>query len=78
MESNMLPMGVRRDGSFYTRIEWASTTESDPTFWVCNLIRDDLERNGGTYGANTETKTDVVLSFLASVRKSAESEFIKM
>lgn len=69
MESNMLPMGVRRDGSFYTRIEWASTTESDPTFWVCNLIRDDLERNGGTYGANTETKTDVVLSFFGERQK---------
>ena len=29
-----LPLGVRRDGSYYTRIEWASHTESDPTFWV--------------------------------------------
>ena len=38
------PLGVRRDGSYYTRIEWASHTESDPTFWVVNLIRDDLER----------------------------------
>lgn len=48
-----LPLGVRRDGSYYTRIEWASHTESDPTFWVVNLIRDDTERNGGTWGANT-------------------------
>ena len=47
------PLGVRRDGSYYTRIEWASHTESDPTFWVVNLIRDDTERNGGTWGANT-------------------------
>ena len=39
------PLGVRRDGSYYTRIEWASHTESDPTFWVVNLIRDDTERN---------------------------------
>lgn len=50
------PLGVRRDGSYYTRIEWASHTESDPTFWVVNLIRDDLERNGGTWGANTRAR----------------------
>lgn len=57
------PLGVRRDGSYYTRIEWASHTESDPTFWVVNLIRDDTERNGGTWGAHTEGPADVVLSF---------------
>ena len=49
----LYPLGVRRDGSYYTRIEWATHTESDPTFWVVNLIRDDTERNGGTWGANT-------------------------
>lgn len=57
------PLGVRRDGSYYTRIEWASHTESDPTFWVVNLIRDDTERNGGTWGANTMGPAHVVLSF---------------
>ena len=57
------PLGVRRDGSYYTRIEWASHTESDPTFWVVNLIRDDTERNGGTWGANTMGPAIVVLSF---------------
>ena len=57
------PLGVRRDGSYYTRIEWASHTESDPTFWVVNLIRDDTERNGGTRGANTMGPAIVVLSF---------------
>lgn len=56
-------LGVRRDGSYYTRIEWASHTESDPTFWVVNLIRDDTERNGGTWGANTMGPAHVVLSF---------------
>ena len=61
--NELFPLGVRRDGSYYTRIEWASVTESDPTFWVCNLIRDDLERNGGTWGANNDEKADVVLSF---------------
>ncbi|MDP4121321.1 MAG: hypothetical protein Q8876_09770 [Bacillota bacterium] len=63
MNKELLPVGVRRDGSYYTRIEWSSTTESDPTFWVVNLIRDDFERNGGTWGANSEDKVDVVLSF---------------
>ena len=59
----MYPLGVRRDGSYYTRIEWASHTESDPTFWVVNLIRDDTLRNGGTWGANTMGPAHVVLGF---------------
>ena len=59
----MYNLGIRRDGSYYTRIEWASHTESDPTFWVVNLIRDDVERNGGTWGANTLGPAHVVLSF---------------
>jgi hypothetical protein len=63
MEREQTPLGVRRDGSYYTRIEWASHTESDPTFWVVNLIRDDIERNGGTWGANTMGPAHVVLSF---------------
>ena len=63
------PLGVRRDGSYYTRIEWASHTESDPTFWVVNLIRDDLERNGGTWGANTLGPAHVVLSFFGESQK---------
>lgn len=63
------PLGVRRDGSYYTRIEWASHTESDPTFWVVNLIRDDLERNGGTWGANTPGPATVVLSFFGETQK---------
>ncbi len=59
----LLPVGVRRDGSYYTRIEWASHTESDPKLWVLNVIDDDTERNGGTWGANTYGPADVVLSF---------------
>ena len=62
------PLGVRRDGSYYTRIEWASHTESDPTFWVVNLIRDDVERNGGTWGANTMGPAHVVLSFFGETQ----------
>ena len=42
------PLGVRRDGSYYTRIEWASHTESDPTFWVANLIREMFVRGVST------------------------------
>lgn len=77
MSDAMLPVGVRRDGSYYTRIEWASTTESDPTFWVCNLIRDDLERNGGTFGANSDTKVDVVLSFFGERQKIGKIRIYK-
>ena len=58
-----LPIGVRRDGSYYTRIEWCSHTENDPMFWVNNLILDDQERNGGTWAANTRGSANVVLSF---------------
>lgn len=63
MGETPFPVGLRRDGSYYTRIEWASHTETDPTFWVVNLIRDDIERNGGTWGANTMGPAHVVLSF---------------
>ena len=63
------PLGVRRDGSYYTRIEWASHTESDPTFWVVNLIRDDLERNGGTWGANTPGPATGGLSFFGETQR---------
>jgi hypothetical protein len=63
MDQNAMPAGLRRDGSYYTRIEWVSTTESDPTFWVCNVIDDDLERSGGTWGAHTMGPADLVLSF---------------
>ena len=28
--AQMYPLGVRTDGSYYTRIEWASHTESGP------------------------------------------------
>lgn len=63
MKNDLLPVGVRRDGSYYTRIEWASHTESNPLFWVCNVIDDDVERSGGTWGANTNGPANLVLSF---------------
>jgi len=69
MEKVLMPLGVRRDGSYYTRIEWASHTESDPTFWVVNLIDDNTERNGGTWGANTMGPAHVVLSFFGESQK---------
>ena len=62
-EKEMLPVGMRRDGSYYTRVLWADVTENDPCFWVNNLINDDLERNGGTWGANSETTANCVLDF---------------
>ena len=61
--AQMYPLGVRTDCSYYTRIEWASHTESDPMLWVLNAIDDDTERNGGTWGANTFGPANVVLSF---------------
>ncbi len=57
------PLGVRRDGSYYTRIEWVSHTESDPMLWVNNVIDDDTQRNGGTWGANTMGPAHLILSF---------------
>lgn len=63
MEMELFPLGVRRDGSYYTRIEWCSHTVTDPLIWVNNLIDDDTERNGGTWGANTMGPANVILSF---------------
>lgn len=55
--------GIRRDGSYYTRIEWASHTTQTPLYWICNLIDDDLERDGGSWGANTLGPANAILSF---------------
>lgn len=67
-ETELLPVGVRRDGSFYTRVVWTDKTEKDPTFWVNNLIDDDTGRNGGTWGANSEDTADVVLDFFGETQ----------
>lgn len=64
----LLPVGIRRDGSYYTRILWADVTENDPTFWVNNLINDDLARNGGTWGANSESTANCVLDFFGETQ----------
>ncbi len=73
----MLPVGVRRDGSYYTQIEWASHTEKDPMLWVCNVIRDDNERNGGTWGANTFGPAELVLSFFGEEQKVSKVKFYR-
>ena len=73
----MLPIGVRRDGSLYTQIEWASHTEKDPMLWVCNIIRDDNERNGGTWGANSFGPVDVVLSFFGEKQTVSKVRFFR-
>lgn len=75
MSAEMLPVGVRRDGSYYTRIEWASHTESDPCFWVCNVIWDDTERSGGTWGAHTMGPADVVLGFFGETQEVGKIRF---
>ena len=77
MEKTLLPVGVRRDGSYYTRILWTDTTEKDPTFWVNNLINDDLAREGGTWGANTESTANVVLDFFGETQEIAKIAFYK-
>ena len=71
----MYPLGIRRDGSYYTRIEWASHTESNPLFWVLNIIDDDIERSGGTYGANTMGPVNVVLSFFGELQTVGSVRF---
>jgi len=73
----MLPIGVRRDGSLYTQIEWASHTEKDPMLWVCNILRDDHERDGGTWGANTLGPAELVLSFFGEKQKVSKIAFYR-
>ena len=63
MPAGLLPLGVRRDGSLYSRIQWGSTTTLNPYYWICNLIDDDIERNGGTWGANTNGPANAILDF---------------
>ncbi len=69
--------GVRRDGSYYTRIVWCNVTENDPTFWVNNLIDDDTDRCGGTWGANTTTTADAVLDFFGEEQEIKKLRFFK-
>ena len=69
--------GGRRDGSYYTRVEWANHTQPDPMLWVCNLINDDQERNGGTFGANSYGPVDVVLSFFGETQKVGKIRFYR-
>jgi hypothetical protein len=75
MAGDMLPVGLRRDGSYYTRIEWASHTESDPCFWVCNVISDDIKRSGGTWGAHTLGPANVVLGFFGETQTVGRIRF---
>lgn len=70
-------VGVRRDGSFYTRVLWADVTENDPCFWVNNIINDDLCRNGGTWGANSDTTANCVLDFFGETVEIGEVAIYK-
>ncbi|MEA5003099.1 MAG: hypothetical protein VB081_06335 [Christensenella sp.] len=73
----VLPVGLRRDGSYYTRIVWASHTESDPTFWVCNVITDDNARGGGTWGTNTTGPANLVLDFWGETQSISKIDFFR-
>lgn len=75
--ANEVKYGVRRDGSYYTRVDWTNVTEKDPTFWVNNIIDDDITRCGGTWGANSETTADVVLSFFGEEQEISKFRFFK-
>jgi hypothetical protein len=68
-------IGMRKDGSYYTRIEWASHTEKTPLYWVNNLLDDDIERDGGSYGANTMGPANVVLSFFGETQLVGKVRF---
>lgn len=61
--------GLRRDGSYYTRILWASHTVQNPVYWVNNLIDDDIERDGGTWGANTNGPANAILDFFGEIQR---------
>lgn len=76
-KSQQYPLGVRRDSSYYTRITWASTTERDPRLWVLNILDDDLERDGGTWGANDENSANVVLDFFGETQKVSKIKIYK-
>lgn len=45
--------------------------------WVCNVIRDDNERNGGTWGANTFGPAELVLSFFGEKQKVGKIRFYR-
>lgn len=64
----MSNIGIRRDGSYYTRLEWANPTSDDPMYWAENLIDDDTQRNGGTWAANTHGPANAVLSFFGETQ----------
>ena len=63
MAQELYPLGVKRDGSYYMNILWASHTETNPCFWVCNVLTDDLGINGGTYACHTWGPANLVLGF---------------
>ncbi len=62
------PIGIKRDGSYYTRIEWTNSTLSTPLYWVNNIIDDDTSRDGGSWGAPTDGPAEVILSFFGETQ----------
>ncbi|NQX86641.1 MAG: hypothetical protein HRT67_12190 [Flavobacteriaceae bacterium] len=62
------PLGMKRDSSYYTRIEWTNATLTTPLYWVNNIIDNDVSRNGGSWGAPTNGPAEVILSFFGETQ----------
>ena len=54
---------VRRDGSYFTRVEWSSHPGGSPAKWVGNLIDDDSSPESGVWEADTTGTANTVISF---------------
>ncbi len=72
---HVIDSGLRKDGSYFTRIEWANHTVQNPLYWVNNLNDDDLKRDSGSYGANTNGPADLILSFFGEPRNISAVKF---
>lgn len=75
--AQLYPLGVRTDGSFYTRIEWSSDTETDPLLWVGNAIDDDIDRNGGSWAAHSLGPVNLILSFFGEEQTFSKIRFYR-
>jgi len=62
------PIGVKRDGSYYTRVEWTNATLTTPLYWVNNINDDDTSRNGGSWAAPVAENAGVILSFFGETQ----------
>lgn len=63
IETSPRANALRKDGSYYLRVEWASHPGSNPAKWVGNLIDDDDTLDNGVWEAETTGSANAVLSF---------------